>query len=421
MKLVATMTGRALVVLRHAAGSGGPLHYFTCATVVIFAKTNSLPLKLYDKQDNPASLIVHIVRPVPTLESDAKMNRSLRVKLKRVAELADGAFQKKYVVKGTTFQVNDEDTVRDALQDAIDKLEAVPENQMTVEVDLKEHLAQLYHDMGLIHFNHAAADDAGGCFARGIGNLVAVKAVYAGRVSQDQFTKAAMQCAIKKEKLSLFDWAQVLDNTSHEGGDVDRNLMDLSLNLYDQGFALQLEPSYARHVSDLFRLIPKRREQLQLRIVALSAPAPAIAPVAPAIAPVAPAIAPVAPAIAHAAPAVALAVPAVEPAAPAVAPVAPVIATPEQRAAVAERALANLEAQLGAERVRADAADARADAAERARRSADQAHRASSVGSHLEGGGEERRHFTMKYIMVVAKATEKPAFRAALVSFCNSY
>ena len=163
------------------------------------------------------------------------MNRSLRVKLKRVAELADGAFQKKYVVKGTTFQVNDEDTVRDALQDAIDKLEAVPENQMTVEVDLKEHLAQLYHDMGLIHFNHAAADDAGGCFARGIGNLVAVKAVYAGRVSQDQFTKAAMQCAIKKTKCALFDWAQVLDNTSHEGGDVDRNLMDLSLNLYDQG------------------------------------------------------------------------------------------------------------------------------------------------------------------------------------------
>ena len=28
--------------------------------------------------------------------------------------------------------------------------------------------------------------------------------------------------------------------------------------------------------------------------------------------------------------------------------------------------------------------------------SSDQAHRASSAGSHLEGGGEERRHFTMK-------------------------
>jgi hypothetical protein len=110
------------------------------------------------------------------------MNRSWRVKLKRTAKLANSAFQTKCVITGTTVRVHDEDAVKDALQDAIDKLEAVLENQMTAEFDLREHPPQLYHGMGLIHFNY---NDARDFFARNIETLGAVKAAYASRVSQN--------------------------------------------------------------------------------------------------------------------------------------------------------------------------------------------------------------------------------------------
>ena len=66
--------------------------------------------------------------------------------------------------------------------------------------------------------------------------------------------------------------------TARGAGDANREMLELSLSLYEEGLGLQLAPSYAQNVDRCFNKIPGRRALLERRIEAL----PAVVPLAPA-------------------------------------------------------------------------------------------------------------------------------------------
>ena len=111
--------------------------------------------------------------------------------------------------------------------------------QLEAGDELKELEAQIQHDLGLLHLYCGEAQDAGGRFVRAA-DILNAKLDHHGQGPHDHHTSPIVQRIKKKLKISLLDWGQVLDNTA---ADDDREALEFALNIYEQGMAVQMDPS----------------------------------------------------------------------------------------------------------------------------------------------------------------------------------
>ena len=111
--------------------------------------------------------------------------------------------------------------------------------QLEAGDELKELEAQIQHDLGLLHLYCGEAQDAGGRFVRAA-DILNAKLDHHGQGPHDHHTSPIVQRIKKKLKISLLDWGEVLNNTA---ADDDREALEFALNIYEQGMAVQMDPS----------------------------------------------------------------------------------------------------------------------------------------------------------------------------------
>ena len=111
--------------------------------------------------------------------------------------------------------------------------------QLEAGDELKELEAQIQHDLGLLHLYCGEAQDAGGRFVRAV-DILNAKLDDHGQGPHDRHTSPIVQRIKKKLKISLLVWGEALDNTA---ADDDREALEFALNIYEQGMAVQMDPS----------------------------------------------------------------------------------------------------------------------------------------------------------------------------------